>query len=336
MEKRLQDLFIKIGERNIWPKCYMKPEILKLKIECYAERLMNEYDPVSSWNFQLYLLKWLDNVKTIDDKFLLLNSLSFFTFFNREQCKALYLEALYGPIFRWLIDINNLNILDKDIDEILNDKIGSTFISAATDSTDISTMRHVCDLTINNPYIWHSFINPADNEEEKNNKIKSCKKDLYDGKYEQIVVLEDFIGSLTQSKDIIDFLGNFPEWKILFIPLIICPQGDIAISEHLRDKKYNHITYEPISKLPWELILDDDRPPDSNSLPDLLIKLKEYAKNNYTKVKGTETGGSEGYLGYKNIGALFAKYTNCPDCTLPLYYEKENINWKPLFPRSAR
>jgi hypothetical protein len=99
MEKRLQDIFIEIGERNDWPKCYMKPEILKLKIESYTEKLMNIYDPVSLWDFQLYLLKWLDNVETIDEKFLLLNSLYYFTFFNREQCNTLYLEALRGLDF---------------------------------------------------------------------------------------------------------------------------------------------------------------------------------------------------------------------------------------------
>jgi len=336
MEKRLQELFLEIGKRNDWHEYYMKPEKLKLKIECYAEKLMDKYDPVSLWDFQLYLIKWLDNVETIDEKFLLLNSLYFFTFFNREQCNTLYLEALRGPILKWLIDIKNLNILDKNIDDILSEKIEPTFVSTVTDSTNISTIRHIWDLPINQTYTWHSFIDSDDNEEEKNNKINFCKKYLNDWKYEQIVVLEDFVGSGTQSIKVIDFLGNFTEWKILFIPLVICPQGDIAISEQLRVNNYNHISYEPISKLPWELILADERLPESNRWPDLLFELKEYAKNNYTKVIGKDNSDSRWYLGFKNIGALFAKYTNCPDCTLPLYYEKENINWKPLFPRSAR
>jgi len=336
MVQRLQELFIEIGKRKKWPECYENSVILRSRIECYAEKLMDSYDPAPMWNFQLYLLNWLDNVETMEEKFLLLNSLSYFVFFNREQCNALYLEALHGPIFKWLIDINDLNILDENIDEILSEKIETTFISAATDSTDISTMHHICGFPMKRTYIWHSFINPTDDEDEINRKIDSYKNDLHEWKYEQIVVLEDFVGSGTQSIEVIDFLGKFPEWKILFIPLVICPQGDIAITEHLYTKEYNHISYEPISKLPWELILADDRLPDSNKLPDLLNKLKEYARNNYTKVIGTEIGGSEGYLGYKKTGALFAKYTNCPDNTLPLYNEKENKNWNPLFPRSAR
>jgi len=329
------ELFIEIGECTNWDDYYEHPEILRSKIECYSDKLMNKYDPESAWNFQLYLLNWLENAETTEEKYLFLNSLSYFTFFNREQCNALYLEALHGPIFKWLIDKKNLNILDESIDDILSEKIKSTFISAATDSTNISTMRHICGLHLHSPYTWHLFINP-DDEEEKINNINFCKKYLRKQGYEQIVVLEDFIGSGNQTKGIIDFLGNFPEWEILFIPLLICPQGDIAISKHLRTKGYNNISYEPISILPWELILADERPPDSNKLPDLLIKLKEYAKNNYTRVIGKEIDGFDGYLGYKDIGALFAKYTNCPNNTLPLYHENRNKKWKSLFPRSER
>jgi hypothetical protein len=337
MDNRLVDFFIEIGKRNDWPEYYVDSRILKSRIECYAEKLMDRYDPASPvWDFQLYLLKWLENVKTIDEKFLLLNSLSFFSFFNRDQCNALYLEALHGPILRWLIEITNLDILDENIDEKLSENIGPTFISAATDSTDISTMRHLCGLQIRHTKIWNSYINKDDNEGQRNEKIESCKKDLHDWEYKQIIVLEDFVGSGTQSKEVIDFLGNLQDWKILFIPLIICPQGDMAITEHLRIKKYDHISYEPISKLPWELILTDDRPLESKSPPQLLADLKEYARKIHTRVTGTDISGSTGYLGYKDTGSLFAKYTNCPDNTLTLYHEKENKHWNPLFPRSSK
>jgi hypothetical protein len=338
MEKGLLNLFIEIGERKDWDEYYAPSEILRSRIECYAEKLMDGYDPASPvWDFQLYLLKWLENAETIEEKFLLLNSLSFFSFFNRDQCNALYLEALHGPILRWLIEINNLDILDNDINDKINECVEPTFISAATDSTDISAMRHVCDLQINHTKIWHSYINKYDSEEQKNGKIESCKNDLHNWGYKQIVVLEDFIGTGKQSKAVIDFLGNFPEWRIIFIPLIICPQGDIAITEHLRTKKYDHISYEPISKMPWELILADDRPIGSKSPPLLLAKLKEYAREIHTRVIGTESDGSAGYLGFKDTGALFAKYTNCPDNTLPLYHYKRNEeHWSPLFPRSDR
>jgi hypothetical protein len=297
---------------------------------------MDRYDPVRVWDFQLYLLNWLKNADSIRDKFLLLNSLSFFTFFNSEQCDSLYFEALQGPILKWLIEIKSLNILDENINDILNESIESTFLSVATDSTNISTIRHIWDVPIYHTKTWNSYINIDDKEIDKNIKIESCKKDLRDWGYEQIVVLEDFVGSGDQSKDVIDFLGKFYEWKILFIPLIICPQGDKAISEQLRIKQYDHISYEPISKLPWELILDEDRPADSNNPPKLLTDRREYAKKIYQKVAGIDIVNPPWYLGYRNMGSLFAKYTNCPDSTLPLYHDKENGNWTPLFPRSAR
>jgi len=342
VEKELFELFNKIAERNDWPEHYEKPEILKLRIEYYAKKLMDKYDSAGQlWDFLLFLKNWLKNTDSIDEKILLINSLSYFTFFNTDQCKSLYTEALYGPIFKWLIEIKNYDILDKELNDKINESIQHTYISAATDSADITAMSHTNDLRLDNMITWRSYIKNIKTEPEetkekiKKIKIELCKNDLSNYGYKQIVVLEDYVGTGDQIKDVIDFFGSFTEWKILFVPLVICPQGDNAIIKILNDNKYNHISYEPLSILPWELILSDDRPSNSNELKQILVDLKEYAKNNYNKVMGTEIDSPQ-YLGYKNTGSLFAQYTNCPDTTLPLFHHKENLNWHPLFPRSER
>jgi hypothetical protein len=334
MAKDLLDVFLEIGERGNWPEHYESPEMLKDRIDCYASKLMNAYDTERVWKFKPYLENWLENEKNIKYKFLLINSLSFFTFFNAAQCKELFREALNGPIKRWLIDIKKCDILDSRLNKKLEESILHTCFSSATDSTETSVFRHVSGHKIDNPIIWRSFFTKEDTKKIKKDRIELCKNDLRHYNYEQIVVLEDFVGTGNQVKPVIDFLGNFHEWEILFVPLLICPQGDVTISKYLQ--KYNHISYEPMSVLPWELILADNRPQDKQELDPLLVAVKKYAERIHAKVVGTNNKRSPGYLGYKNAGALFAKHTNCPNNTLPLFYYNKNNKWNPLFPRSDR
>ena len=337
MEQSLIDIFLEIGERSDWGEHFESPEILRARIECYSSKLMHTYDPhYTVWDFQIQLLKWLNNADSIEDKYLLINSLSYFTFFNRDQCAALYREALYGPTIRWLIDIENYDITDIHLNDRIKKSIRQTFFSAATDSMNISDFRHTCGLS-GSPLIWRAYVNKKDTEKEIITKVASCKKDLRDGKYKQIVVLDDFIGSGDQTEGVIDFLGHFQEWRILFIPLLVCPQGNEAIIKHLKDKTYHHISYEPVSVLPWELILSDKRPLDSKPYPRLLAELKAFAEAIHERVIGQNktTPQKTEYLGYKSNGALFAKFTNCPNNTLPMYHKKSDC-WEPLFLRSDR
>ena len=335
MEPGLVDIFLEIGKRGNWGKGFEKPEELSARIECYSKKLMNEFDTHSVWRFQLQLINWLENVNKLKDKYLLLNSLSYFTFFNREQCNALYREALYGPTYKWLIDIKNYEITDPKLNNKLNKSIDQTCFSAATDSMDIATFRHVCGNVKTLHQTWFAYVNRKDSRKKIKEKVELCKKDLNDRKFKQIVVLDDFIGTGRQTEGVIDFLGYFQEWPILFIPLLVCPQGDFAISEHLREKRLQHISYEPVSILPWELILADDRLPDSKPYLPQLDNLKKFAEAIHEKIFDKDDPKVLGYLGYGDIGALFAKYSNCPNNTLPLYHDESN-RWIPLFKRSKR
>jgi hypothetical protein len=336
MEKELTELFMKIGECGDWPKYFESPETLKEKIACYSSKLMNEYDSGGLvWDFQLKLIKWLKNVDDIKDKYLLINSLSYFTFFNSDQCKALYREALSGPTIRWLIDIEKYDITDKLLNDKLSESINLTCFSAATDSMSMETFRHVCKPVNTISQTWLAYAERGDNEEKRNREVQLCENQLRETGYKQIVVLEDFVGSGSQIKNVLDFLGCFQEWPILFIPLLVCPQGNSAISKHLSENKFHHITYEPLSVLPWELILADERPADSTLYPPLLGELKKFAEAIHKKVVGLEGAEALNYLGFGKVGALFAKYTNCPDNTLRLYHNKSDL-WEPLFLRRDR
>jgi len=337
---KIARLFIEIGERDDWPKYFEKSEILRSRIECYSSKLMNIYDPMNRemWNFEHQLEEWLGNVKDddLETKYLLINSLSFFTFFNRNQCNALFQEALNWPIIQWLIETKEYDILNPKLDKMLEENISHTLFSGATDSINISDFRHICNIENKHSITWKEYADPEDSEKDRKKKIDLIEGNLRNWKYDQIVVLEDFVGSGKQIKDVIDFLGLLKGWNIILIPLLICPQGDLFISKYLSECKFDHISYRPVSILPSELILGDIHRSEYEELPQILFSLKEYATEIHNKVVNEKDKHAPGHLGHGQIGALFAKYTNCPNNTLPLFWYDENNAWEPLFKRNER
>lgn len=332
MSNSLEELFIEIGERGSWPECYDRVEIVRDRIDCYANKLIEDYDPVQMWDFKRQVERWLENVDSIDEKFLLLNCLTYFTFFNRDHDGALYREALNGVITQWLIDINEIDICSSSLSADIEKAIKSTLFSAATDSMDIATFCHTNNITNKKRPVWFAVIDKKDTPEQLREKACAWSATLKEWKRRQIVVLEDFIGSGRQIRPLIDFLANMHELKALIVPLTICPQGDSAIRDYIAENGFENLSYAPVTVLPDALVLGTG---NANS-NEILVRLKKFAQDHHDKVIGASRRTPPAFLGYGDIGALFAKYTNCPNNSLPLFWYGENVNWTPLFRRNER
>ena len=333
MSTILEELFIEIGERSDWPECYDKVEIVRSRIDSYANKIIEKYDPIQMWDFKRQVERWLDNIDDVDEKFMLLNSLTYFTFFNRDHYEALYREALNGAITQWLIDINRIDICTMSLDADIEKAIGSTLFSAATDSMEISAFCHTNGITNKNRPVWFGVVDKEDTLEQLEQKANEWSAQLKRWGRKQVVVLEDFIGSGNQIRPLIYFLASMYEFKTLIVPLTICPQGNYAIREYIKQKELKNIFYAPVTVLPDDLVLGKDNE-DRN---EILIRLKEFAQNYHDKVVGTsQRTTAPTYLGFGDIGALFAKYTNCPNNSLPLFWYGENVDWAPLFRRNER
>lgn len=332
MSTILEELFIEIGERSDWPEYYDKVEIVRSRIDCYANKLIEEYDPVQMWDFKRQVERWISNIDNVNEKFMLLNSLTYFIFFNRDHYDALYREALNGVITQWLIDINRIDICAMSLDADIEKAIKSTLFSAATDSMEISVFCHTNDITTKYRPVWFGIIEKEDTLEQLQQKADRWTTTIKRWGQKQVVVLEDFIGSGNQIKPLIAFLASMHELNTLIVPLTICPQGDSAIREYIEQNNFKNVSYTPVTVLPDDLVLGGD----NANYNEILIGLKKFAKDYHSKVIGTSQRTPPPYLGYGDIGALFAKYTNCPNNSLPLFWYDENLDWVPLFRRNER
>jgi hypothetical protein len=147
--------------------------------------------------------------------------------------------------------------------------------------------------------------------------------------------MEDFIGSGRQIKGVIDFMSMLTDFEILILPLVICPQGDKTIKDYLAEKEAANLSYSPVIVMPWDFVLDNNRPAE-NEMNRILKELSVFAKENHSRVLG-DSGRQVPFLGFNDVGALFAKYTNCPNNTLPLFWFTDlSSDWNPLFPRIER
>lgn len=322
MLNSLEELFIEIGERSDWPEYYDKVEIVRSRIDCYANKLIEKYDPVQMWDFKRQVERWLDNIDDVDEKFMLLNSLTYFTFFNRDHYEALYREALNGVITQWLIDICRIDICTMSLGADIEKAIGNTLFSAATDSMEISAFCHTNGITNKHRPVWFGIIDKEDTLDQLQQKASIWSTTLKGWGRKQVVVLEDFIGSGKQIKPLIDFLASMYELKALIVPLTICPQGDCAIREYVAQKRFKNVFYAPVTVLPDDLVLGKD----IANRNEILVRLKKFAQDYHDKVIGTSPRSTPTYLGFGDIGALFAKYTNCPNNSLPLFWYGENVD----------
>jgi hypothetical protein len=282
MPHRLTELFIDISERRDWPDHFESVEIIRSRIEYLATNLVNRYDPVTPyWNYRAQISNWLEKVDSIEDKFMLLNTLSYFTFWGRDQNISLCKQAFSGPIIKWLIQVKGHDILAENINELLTQDIRRTCFSAATDSMNIADFHHVNKIVNEVRLTWSSTVNVS-----FDGNYDAIRKALKN--YDQIVVLEDFVGSGNQVKHILDFISELRELEILFVPLTISSQGNNKISSHIQKKQYHNISYEPIAILPWELTLDIDNlnRPEGHDISRTLEKLKTFAETNHSIIVG--------------------------------------------------
>lgn len=144
----------------------------------------------------------------------------------------------------------------------------------------------------------------------------------------QIVSIEDFIGSGDQFEKILakipDCIKKLP---VLFVPLLICYNGDNTISKMLNG--YSNWQIDPV------IIIDEGScltPKANLSNKHLERRVLEVAKNFSNNIKGNTT--DEMIYGFGKTGALVVLHSNTPDNTMPFIWWADN--WNALFPRSSR
>lgn len=290
-----------------------------------------QFTPTYGRPFLQTLADWLSNEGlTEDDKKTMLASVLHFQFVDRDDMLALYRAAFRGPIVRWLFDELDLDFGANRTTalEAIRAALKETWFCGVTDSMDIAQFHHVNNLTIGEHRPpWRVLAKFGDGEKIRNYMQSS--------ELRRIVLLEDFVGSGTQSKvPIAHAVRTFcPETPILFVPLIA---SHIAV-KRLRDGfgTVRGFTFDPAFTLPLTVQLQETT---TDGEPAIFGALRQTVANTFPRVRepnSLESKPLRHAFGFGKVGALLVMYTNCPNNTLPLVWH-EAPRWRSLFQRVSR
>lgn len=260
-------------------------------------------------------------------------------YFSFEDFIQLYRSAFVGPVTRWIIDSLELSLLDANFNQqIENEKKKHTWYCPITDSMVISEFyhaNHISGIDLRPPFRVFKGLYEINYYPEYLPKL--LKKYMQNKNLERLVLMEDFVGSGTQTLAVVDWAVNNLDCPILFTPMIVCPDGAKAL-DALANKYPDRLCIEPVLQLDDSVFVA----PKNNSNNLLFKKIKEFAEAIHPSIKG-EPDTSYGPYGYfkrgdQMTGATIVLFSNTPDNTLPFihHHEKYPSTWKALFPRVSR
>lgn len=290
-------------------------------IRFLGAKLFDDYEPVQFQSFDTQLLDWLNNVEDLADQKTLFALLADLFFVGRNEYAALYRSAYNGAISSWIIDVCNLPIFATDIDFQIRQKLNDSWICPMTDSLRINGFLKTNNLVSQSIRPdWLSITELADLD-----KVRSyiSKKEI-----KNLILIEDFVGSGIQANNVLKFLGDhFQGLNVLFIPLIVAPQGDFKLTDLCSN--FPHIHYAPQLVLPETSIVSNEpkfgEPRHHPAARALFNKISDRF----------HLLPHETMYGFKSTGSQVVMYSNCPNNTLQVYHH-EGDGWAPLFPRVRR
>lgn len=290
-------------------------------LQFLGNNLYHDYEPASGSFPEYYsrLKNWIFNCNTDKEQQTLLRFAQRIFYVGREEFGSLYRSAYNNIITRWITDQENISAYDDDAVEKIYAGLDFAWFCPITDSMRINQFYHVNNVTANHEFRpdWRSLRKFGDQVKIKEYISKSRIKYL--------VLLEDFVGSATQSWKPIKFACELdPELNVLFVPLIICKKGLAKINEEM--KSFSNFTMNPVlivgdgGFVTREVTIGEDaRMPEFRSLI-------ESSEPHYRNLK----------FGFEEMGCLLVMYTNTPTNSLPLIHYESNPSWTSLFKRHHR
>jgi hypothetical protein len=319
---------------------------LLAQIDYFAQTEWKVYLPAEHPDFNPSYLdrlaSWIGNVSDEQDQKLLLEYALYISFFSHADFNALYRTAFDREITRWVAQQADIRFdsagvgFQQHLQEELHQK---TWFCPVTDSMDINEFYHVnhlqgvghrpCFFTLQ--YLSEEAGEP--NLQLSNNVLQYMQCPTGNPQYpglplERIVLMEDFVGSGTQCLKAIRWAINNLKKNVLFIPLILCPNGAYALTEE-KKKSLGKLTVRPIVELQRSDLLGGERQ-NASAWP-ITEQVEELLRKNKSRVDDMNP------FGYKGTGCSIANFSNTPDNTPPLVHHESSMGtWEPLFPRVFR
>ena len=317
------------------------------QLEHHAAREWRVYLPAEhpdfNPNYLDRLAQWVGNASGEADQKLLLEYALYISFFSHDDFCALYRVAFDREITRWAaqqigasLNGGGLQPFGRTVRQHL---FQQTWFCPVTDSMDINEFYKVnhlagvghrpCFSTLYrlaeqsgplNPTLAANVIHYMQNPGSAQHPRPSL---------DRLVLLEDVVGSGSQSIDAVRWAVRNLCRPTLFVPLILCPNG----AEELRGEAQasnGQLTVRPVIELRRSDLLGTERQgnpgcPISDQMEDLARRCSAGALRDLDP------------FGYLSTGCSIATFANTPDNTLPIVHHKPHgAAWHPLFPRVFR
>jgi hypothetical protein len=298
--------------------------------------------PSHSPTYMARLARWIGNTNQERSRKLMLEYALQIAFFSESDFSALYQSAFVGPITRWVIDRSNLRLTDDRFEERVHEELYKhTWFCGVTDSLRIGDFYHanqIVGISRRPAFIEYFRVHDAgaggENLKDKIEKYMDRKR------LTRLVLIEDVAGSGNQSRSTLRWVLSTFDFPVLFVPLIICPEG-IAMGKALVHEFGGKFAIAPIIRVQRQDLLGPERQGREFRRPGLAVELEGLADETFADVAGPNAGdclkAPYGPFGYRDGGCSIVTFTNTPDNSLPMiHYMPETGVWQPLFPRSSR
>ena len=296
--------------------------------------LYAEYEPVgvgAQGEFDVRLAEWIGSAKSETDRRALYLLLGRLVFLGREQMMAGYRTAYSRNIASWLMDVEGLPFFDGGTEAKLSSAVEATAFTEITDSFGLGNFLKWNNVAAHGlRFTWEQHLSTWDPDAF----IQDVMHSGAGTPRRYLVLLEDFVGSGSQMAEAVNLACSLTKVeRVLLCPIVICPDGaDCARS---MVKGHDKLDYSPVMELPEEAFISDVAIPDEHEHHGLIRKA---LLSLHALVRGTPGSWPQATsaFGYKDTGAVFCKFDNCPDNSVPVLHHRSDLGWSPLFLRTAR
>lgn len=304
-------------------------------------------NPQHTARYMTRLAEWVGNVEADEDRKLLLEYALHVAFFSHKDLRALYRTAFSGTITRWVIEQEKLSLDDAAFQTRLAEELHQrTWYCPVTDSMKITEFYHA-NLISGIPYradfaALKDLDERAPKRGEKATEIVAALKNFAANPnprvsappLKRLVLLEDFVGSATQSCGAVEWAAKNLDLPILFVPLVVCAPGVAKLGEIAAK-----VRISPLLQLGERDLLGPNRN-GAVGIPNA-ERIEALARETFEQVAGGPHADARiaphTAFGFRQTGSSFVSYSNTPNNTLPMiHHEPASGGWRPLFPRSAR
>ena len=307
----------------------------RIKFQPFVPTLYSRH----SMSFAERFFAWLTNdILSLEQKQDLFEFASHIVFFSFDDFTALFQSAFTGPITRWCMREAGIRMDQEDWQTRLDEeRYQNTWFCPVTDSLLISVFHHVNEIEGKNR-------KPSFRDLEYFGNIDRIKRHIELQGYRRLVLLEDFVGTGSQSYSAVEWAARKLGIPVLFCPIITVAEAvnkfrELKINIELESKDMLNLPrfeIEPVFELSPDCFIHS-----ANTAPGgLFDRVRNLAENVHKRLSESKQECKEGALGYWNPdspqkGATVVMFSNTPNNSLPLIHHGAD-NWKPLFPRVAR